>query len=71
MQQTETYSPEKPWVLSHNVHDVGGNDGFVVLPSLLLTQAQQFLDHRDQEPLLVLLVHCTTDGANRPAQLQR
>lgn len=26
------------------------------------------LDDSDQEPLLVLLVHCATDGANGPAQ---
>ena len=31
-------------VLAHDVHDVGGDDGLVVLPPLLLTQAQQVLE---------------------------
>jgi len=35
--------PKKPWVLAHNVHDVGGNDCLVVLALLLFTQAQQIL----------------------------
>ena len=30
-----------------------------------------YLDHSDQEPLLVLLVHGTTDGADGPAELRR
>lgn len=30
-------------ILAHNVHDVGGYDGLVVLPSFLLTQAEQVL----------------------------
>ncbi len=33
-----THSPEEPRVLSHYVHDVGSHNGFVVLPSLLLTE---------------------------------
>ena len=43
-----------PGVLAHDVHDVRGDDGLVVLPLLLLAEAQQVLDHRHQEPLLVL-----------------
>lgn len=27
------------------------------------------LDDRNKKPFLVLLMHCTTDGANGPAQL--
>lgn len=34
---------EEPWVLPDNVHDVGGDNGLVVFPSLLLTQPQQVL----------------------------
>lgn len=34
---------KKTWILANNIHDVGGYDGLVVLPSLLLTQAQQIL----------------------------
>lgn len=30
-------------VLAHDVHDVGRDDGLVVLPPLLLTQTQQVL----------------------------
>ena len=36
-------SSEEARILAHDVHDVGGDDGLVVLPSLLLTQAQQVL----------------------------
>lgn len=30
---------EEPWVLSNNVHDVGSDDGLVVLALLLLAKA--------------------------------
>ena len=60
-------SAEESWVLSDHVHDVGGDDGLVVLASLLLTQTEELLDHRHQEPLLVLLMHGATDGSNGPA----
>ena len=59
---------EEPRVLAHDVHDVGGDDGLVVLALLLLAQPQQVLDDRHQEPLLVLLVHRAGDGADGPAQ---
>lgn len=36
-------SSEEAWVLANNIHDIRGNDGLVVLPSLLLTQTQQIL----------------------------
>lgn len=48
---------EEARVLAHHVHDVGGYDGLVVLALLLLTQPQQVLDDRHQEPLFVFLVH--------------
>ena len=60
-------SAEKSWVLSDHVHDVGCNDCFVVLASLLLAQTQEVLDDRDEETLFIFLVHGTTDGANGPA----
>lgn len=28
---------KEPWILAHYVHDIGGNDGLVILASLLLT----------------------------------
>lgn len=31
--------PEEPGVLAHDVHDVGGDDGLVVLALLLLAKA--------------------------------
>lgn len=37
---------EEARILAHNVHDVGRYDGLVVLPSFLLTQAQQVLHVR-------------------------
>lgn len=60
-------------VLSHHtlkthLHDVGGNDGLVVLSPGDLTQIQQVPDDCDQEPVLLLLQHGATDGANGPAQ---
>ena len=60
-------SSEESWVLSDHVHDVGCNDGLVVLPSLLLTQSQEVLDDRDKESLFIFFMHGTTDGANGPA----
>lgn len=40
---------QESWVLAHDVHDVGGDDGLVVLASFLLTQAQQILEHNHQD----------------------
>lgn len=37
-------SSEKTRILANNVHDVRCYDGFVVLPSFLLTQAKQVLN---------------------------
>ena len=34
---------EEAWVLSHNVHDVGGDDGLVVFAFFLFTKPQQVL----------------------------
>ena len=36
--------PEEAGVLAHDVHDVGGYDGLVVLAPLLLTKTQQILE---------------------------
>lgn len=36
---------QKPWVLTNDVHDVGGDDGLVVFSSFLLTKTQQILKH--------------------------
>ena len=48
---------EKARVLTHDVHDVGCDNGLVVLPALDLTKAKQVLDDSDQETLLGLLVY--------------
>jgi hypothetical protein len=32
--------PEKSRILADNVHDIGGDDGLIILASFLLTQAQ-------------------------------
>ena len=61
-------SPEEPGILPHDVHDVRGDDGLVVLALLLLAQAQQVLDDGDEKPLLVLLVHRAGYGAYCPAE---
>jgi hypothetical protein len=42
--------------LADYVHDVGGDDGFVVLASLHLAEAKQVLDDRHQEPLFVVFI---------------
>jgi hypothetical protein len=44
-------------ILPDNVHDVAGDDGFVVLAALHFRESQEVLDHRDEEPLLGLFVH--------------
>ena len=114
---THTHSsPEESRVLAHDIHDVRGNDGLVVLAPLHLAETKQLLQERaegrreaqpdiagskaqhdtlahhthtgsstegggmymewthlddsDKEPLLVLLIHSTTDRANGPAQLR-
>ena len=59
---------EETRILSNDVHDVRGDDGLVVFALLLLAQTEQVLDDGDQEPLLVLFVHGTRDGADCPAE---
>ena len=46
---------EESRVLANDVHDVGGADRLVVLSTLLLGQAKEILDDRNQETLLHLL----------------
>ena len=48
-------------VLANHIHDVTGYDGLVVFTALLLTETEQVFDHSDKEPLLVFLVHRTTE----------
>jgi hypothetical protein len=47
---------EKAGILANNVHDIGRDDGLVVLASLHLHQTKEFLDDRHQEPFLRLLI---------------
>ena len=42
--QEAPMGPEKARILSNNVHDVGGDDGLVVLALLLLAQSQQIFN---------------------------
>ena len=42
------HKPQEARVLANNVHDVGCDDGFVVLASLCFAEAQQFLEERDR-----------------------
>mmetsp|Transcript_27650 Transcript_27650/g.70460 ORF Transcript_27650/g.70460 Transcript_27650/m.70460 type:complete len:1163 (-) Transcript_27650:210-3698(-) len=55
-------------VLPDDVHDVGRDDGLVVLAALHLAQPEQVLDDGHEEALLVLLGHGARDRADRPAQ---
>ena len=54
--------------MTHNVHDVGGDDGLVVLALLLLAHAQEVFDDGHQEAFFVLFVHGARDGADGPAE---
>ncbi len=40
--------PEESWVLTDDVHDVGGDDGLVIFPSFLFTQTQQVLRQKQK-----------------------
>ena len=51
-----------------HVHDIGGDDGFVVLPSSYLTEIQQIPDDCDKESILLVLHHAPTDATNGPAE---
>lgn len=52
-------STEEAWVLPYNVHDVGGDDGLVVFPPLLLAQPQQVLKCRHTQ----IKTHVLTQSA--------
>lgn len=47
---------EKSRILPHDVHDVGGNDSFVVLPALHFAQTKQIFDYCDKKSFLRLLI---------------
>ena len=49
---------EEPRILADDVHDVRRDNSLVVLASLDLAQAEEVLDHRDQESFLRILI-CT------------
>ena len=48
---------EESWILSDNVHDIGGDHGLVVLSPLHLCQAEEILDNSDEESLLDVLIY--------------
>ncbi len=49
-------------------HDVGGDDGLVVLAARDLAQVEQVADDGYQEAVLLLLQHAAANAADRPAQ---
>ena len=59
---------EEAGILADNVHDVGGDDGLVILAALHLSKSKKILDNGNKEPLLRLLVHGQGDGTNGPAE---
>ena len=59
---------QKPRVLSYDVHDVGGDDGFLILHAHDLAQVEQIPDRGDQESVLLILLHRTADRTDRPAE---
>lgn len=44
-------------ILSDNVHDITGDDGFVVLSTLHFGKTKEIFDDVDQESLLGLFIH--------------
>ena len=56
---------EEARILANDVHDIRGNDGFVILAALNLTQPKEILDDDDEEALLVVLI-CDARSANGP-----
>jgi hypothetical protein len=55
-------------ILSDDIHDVTGDDSFVILAPLHLSEAKKILDDRDKESLLCLFIHGEGDGADGPAK---
>ncbi len=49
-------------------HDVGCDDGLVVLAAGDLAEVEQVADDCNQEAVLLLLHHAAADAADRPAQ---
>ena len=49
-------------------HDVGGDDGLVVLAAGDLAEVEQVTDDSDQKAVLLLLHHAAADAADCPAQ---
>ena len=35
---------QETWILTNHIHDVGGYNGFIIFPTLLLTETQQVLN---------------------------
>lgn len=47
---------EEARVLTNNVHDIGRNDGLVILPLLHLGETKKVFDYCDEEPFFGLFV---------------
>ena len=43
-------------ILSDDIHNVGGNNSFVILSSFDLAKSEEVLDNGNKEPLLLFLI---------------
>ena len=43
-------------ILSDDIHDIGGNNSFVILSSFDLAKSEEVLDNGNKEPLLLFLI---------------
>ena len=66
--QKAPMSAQKSRILSHDVHNIRGNNGFVIFALLLFAKTQQLFDDRHQKPFLVFFVHGARYAADGPAQ---
>jgi hypothetical protein len=48
---------EEPWILPHDIHDVGRDYGLVVFTTLDLAQTKEILDDCHKEALFCLLIY--------------
>ncbi len=51
-----------------DLHDVGGDDCFVVFAASDFAEVEEVADDSDKKPVLLLLHHAATDAADGPAQ---
>ena len=59
---------QEPWELSHDIHDIGCHDSFVIFAFLLFTKVEQLFDHRNNKSVFILLNHAALDGTKGPTE---